>query len=385
MKHRVANIIYHRMDGYSAREDIRSHKTTISVTYPSSDKNATFTAIMEKGIDSDTALQVSVPGERADTLALRNAIRVWAQSTTGQLAHNPEALLRDKRTAVESFFGLVGKSPEQVVVTDVEDWHQRMEEQGLKPNTVYTRVSLLASFFQWLMRDPVLGQHLRQNPARTAMPKRPQSYQTETTRAYTDDEMNALLAVVKAEAEGGSVKAKRDYALLLLYFLSGLRRREVISLRGQDVELKGGGMVIHYRRKGGRYQGRELVEPSAVKALISYLEAAGRENVLGSERPLWTRHDRAGKSGSPLCSHAFAKNLKAYGERAGVKGARIHRTRHTFGRLVAEQTGSLIETQDALDHANLATTRVYVERIVVKKDKFSRGIAERLSDEARPK
>ena len=333
---------------------------------------------------SDTALQLSAPGERHDSVALRNAIRVWADGTTNKLAHNPEALLRDKRTAVESFFQMTGKSPEGVDVTDVETWRCRMEEQGLKPNTVYTRVSLLASFFQWLMRDPVLGQHLRQNPVRPAMPKRPQSYQTEATKAYTDEEMNALLSAVRAEADGGSVKAKRDYALLLIYFLSGLRRREVISLRGRDVELKSGGMIIHYRRKGGRYQGRELLEPSATTALLSYLEASGRSEALGSDRPLWTRHDRAGRAGAPLCSHAFAKNLKAYGEKAGVKGARIHRTRHTFGRLVAEQTGSLIETQDALDHATLSTTRVYVERIVVKKDKFSRGIAARLDDKAMP-
>ena len=334
---------------------------------------------------SDTAIQLSAPGEGQDSVALCNAIRVWADGTTNKLAYNPEALLRDKRKAVESFFQMSGKSPEGVDVTDVETWRRRMEAQGLKPNTVYTRVSLLASFFGWLMRDPVLGQHLRQNPARTAMPKRPQSYQTEATKAYTDEEMNALLAAVRAEADGGSVKAKRDYALLLIYFLSGLRRREVISLRGRDVELKGEGMIINYRRKGGRYQGRELMEPSAAKALTVYLEASGRENALGTERPLWTRHDRAGKSGAPLSSHAFAKNLKAYGEKAGVEHARIHRTRHTFGRLVAEQTGSLIETQDALDHANLSTTRVYVKRIVVKKDKFSRGIAERLDYNPMPK
>jgi site-specific recombinase XerD len=333
---------------------------------------------------SDTALQLAAPDERQDSVALRNAIRVWADGTTNKLAHNPEALLRDKRTAVESFFQMAGKSPEGVDVTDVETWRRHMEEQGLKPNTVYTRVSLLASFFQWLMRDPVLSQHLRQNPVRPAMPKRPQSYQTEATKAYTDEDMNALLAVVRAEAEAGSVKAKRDYALLLLFFLSGLRRREIISLCGKDVELKGQGMILHYRRKGGYYQGRELLEPSAVRALLSYLEVSGRGDVLGSERPLWTRHDRAGKAGAPLCSHAFAKNLKAYAKVAGVKNARIHRTRHTFARLVAEQTGSLIETQDALDHQSLSTTRVYVARIVVKRDRTSKGIAERLGVKGTP-
>lgn len=327
---------------------------------------------------SETALQINTPGDERQFLALRNAIRLWADGTTGKLAHNREALARDKRAAVESFFGHAGKSPDQVDVTDVEGWRLWLEEKGLKPNTVYTRISLLASFFGWLTRDPVLGQHISRNPARPAMPKRPQSYQTEATKAYTDEEMKALLAAVKTEAEGGSVKALRDYTLLLLFFLSGLRRREIISLRGQDVELKGDGMILHYRRKGGRYQAKELLEPSAAAALLIYLKASERSDVLGSERPLWTRHDRAGRAGAPLCSHAFAKNLKAYAEAAGVKNARIHRTRHTFGRLVAEQTGSLVETQDALDHASLSTTRVYVERIVVKKDKFSQGIAERL-------
>ena len=331
---------------------------------------------------SETALRIPAREEPQDAVALCNAIRVWAEGTTGKLSANPEALVRDKRAAVESFFARAGKSPDRVDATDVEGWRLWLEERGLKPNTVYTRVSLLASFFQWLTRDPLLGRHIRQNPARPAMPKRPVSYQSEATKAYTDEEMRALLAAIKAEADGGSVKAKRDYALLLLFFLSGLRRREVISLRGRDVELKGGGMVIHYRRKGGRYQGRELLEPSAVGALLAYLEAAGRADVLGTDRPLWTRHDRAGRAGAPLCSHALAKNLKAYAEAAGVKNARIHRTRHTFARLVAEQTGSIVETQDALDHANLSTTRVYVERIVIKKDKFSRGIAERLESEA---
>jgi integrase len=332
---------------------------------------------------SDALLQITAADAGGAAVALRNAIRAWAQATTDRLSSDPEALIHDKRAAVESFFKHAEKSPDQVDATDVEGWRLWLEGRGLKPNTVYTRVSLLASFFQWLMRDPALGQHIRLNPARPAMPRRPKSYQTEATKAYSDEEVKALLAVVKAEAEGGAVKARRDYALLLFLFFSGLRRREVISLRGCDVELQEAGMVLHHRRKGGRYQGRELLEASAVNALLSYLEASGREDVLGSERPLWTRHDRAGKAGAPLCSHAFSKNLKAYGAKAGVKGARIHRTRHTFGRLVAEQTGSLVETQDALDHASLSTTRVYVERIVVKKDKFSQGIAERLDLDAR--
>ncbi|MCA1636296.1 MAG: site-specific integrase [Acidobacteria bacterium] len=109
----------------------------------------------------------------------RNRSRSATRSASGPRVRRDSSLTTRKPYSATSarrssrFSDGVGKSPEQVAVTDVESWRGRMEEQGLKPNTVYTRVSLLASFFQWLMREPVLGLHLRQNPARTAMPKRP--------------------------------------------------------------------------------------------------------------------------------------------------------------------------------------------------------------------
>jgi integrase len=110
-------------------------------------------------------------------------------------------------------------------------------------------------------------------------------------------------------------------------------------------------------------------DPSVYEALLDYLEAAGRENVLGSDRPLLTRHDRAGRPGAPLSSRSFAENLGAYAREAGVKGIHVHQTRHTYARIVVEETGSYPDTQEALDQVNSATTRVYVQRITVKSDK----------------
>jgi hypothetical protein len=46
-----------------------------------------------------------------------------------------------------------------------------------------------------------------------------------------------------------------------------------------------------------------------------------------------------------------------------------------FARLVAESTGSIIETQDALSHKNPANTRVCGHRMAVKSDKHSEDIS----------
>ena len=302
-------------------------------------------------------------------IAIRNAATLWAERNT-----RPETLartekLRDKVVAVTSFFEFAGKHPAEVTPEDVSDWRKLMEQRGLAPATVYARISRVSAFYRWLMADAQLSEFIRINPASQARPKYPRPYQSESTKALTDEEMNRLLEVVRRQAQAGSVVGKRDHTLLLFYFLTGLRRSEVISLRGKDLEFKEGTLVIKYRRKGGKFTAREVSEASAYEALMDYLRTAGRSNVLGTERPLWTRHDRAGKPGAPLSSRAFVENLKGYAESAGLAHIHLHQTRHTYARIVAEETGSFLEAQEALDHENAATTRVYVQRITVKRDR----------------
>jgi integrase len=311
-------------------------------------------------------------------VAIRNAVMLWAEQNTRPETLERKDRLKDKVSAVTSFFDFVGQHPGDVTPEDVSRWRRQMEARGLKPATVYARVSRVSAFYRWLMGDPQLSLYIKSNPAVQARPRHPRPYQSEATKALSDEEMNALLGVVRELAEGGSVVGRRDYALLLFYFLTGLRRSEVISLRGKDLEYKEGRLVIKYRRKGGKFTAREVSDPSAYEALTEYLETAGRRNVLGSERPLWTRHDRAGKGGAPLTSRSFVDNLKEYASKAGLTHIHLHQTRHTYARIVAEETGSFLEAQEALDHENAATTRVYVQRITIKADRHGSKVARRM-------
>jgi site-specific recombinase XerD len=278
---------------------------------------------------------------------------------------------------VIAFFAYAGKNPTEVSPLDVEKWCNGLAER-YKQATIYSRVSRLSSFYEWAMRDPILGQYIRTNPTQLARPKCPRPYQTESTKAFDDEQVSALIEVVKRKANSDDIVGKRDYAILLFFITTGLRRNEVIGLHGSDLELKRDTLILRCKVKGGDYVGRELGDPLVRHALSDYLTSCDRMNALTSERPLWTRHDSAGQPGAPLTSHAFAKNLKRYAMEAGIGRIHIHQTRHTFARMIAEETGSIIETQDALGHKNLQTTRVYVSRIAVRRDKFSRMITTRL-------
>lgn len=73
-----------------------------------------------------------------------------------------------------------------------------------------------------------------------------------------------------------------------------------------------------------------------------------------------------------------AARKKQLEHKAGLPGFHLHQTRHIFARIVAESSGSFLETQDALGHRNPATTRAYVARIGIKRDKFGSEFANRL-------
>lgn len=309
--------------------------------------------------------------------AVLAALQAWSEKTTDAASYRRDDLLRDKLTSVRSFFSHVCKHPLMVRPSDCIAWRKHLEKR-YKPNTVYARLSRLSSFFSWLVADPAIGKRLRANPVPLARPRCPAPYQSESSKSLSDDEMNRLLASIREKADAGSIVNKRDYALMLLFFLSGLRRSEVISLRGKDVDEFDGRLIIKCRRKGGRYVGRELADPDVIAAIDDYLVCSGRANVRGSERPLWTRHDRAGRAGAPLTSHAFVKNIKQHATSAGLKGFHLHQTRHTFARIFSEDSGSMAATQEAMDHANVATTRAYVQRIAIKRDKFSSSIKRRI-------
>jgi integrase len=308
---------------------------------------------------------------------IENAIVLWAEASTRTETRDRDERVRDKRQIIRSFLNYVGKHPGDVEPADVRAWRKHLESLKSE-NTVYSYLSRVSSFYEWLRKYPEIKDHIRNNPVSMARPTAPRPYQTEKTKAWTDDEMNAILDQISAEAERGSIHALRDYSVTLFYLYSGLRRNEVFGLRGGDIELQEGGLIVRYRRKGGKTQRREVAKADVRDALLTYLKKSRRLSVLHTNDPLWTRHDRAGAPGEPLTSRSYANNLKKYAVKAGgMRRVNIHQTRHTYARIIFEDSGDLLETQSALDHESQATTRVYVQTVAVKRDKHSGRIGRR--------
>ncbi len=327
------------------------------------------------------------------TPAMIKAVEMWADARTDVGSDRRHDLLRDKRNALLSdgeagsaagFFTFIPKSVDQVTPDDVRQWQAYLEDMGLSGSSVYARISRLSSFYNWLIDDPYFRGHITYNPVDLARPKAPKAYQNDKARALSDEDARRLLLHVRSEAAKGDVNAKRDYALLRFYFATGKRRAEIIRLEWGDLEFSEEAIVIHTEEKGGLYQSTEVRDPGVLVALLDYIKASGRWDGLNNvpliepDDPLWLRHDRAAKGYQPVTSHGFVKALKRYAKACGIGHIHLHQTRHTVARLVGEHAGDLSEVQAVLGHQNIATTRIYLSRVTVKKDRYSRKIAGRL-------
>jgi integrase len=320
----------------------------------------------------------------AVSLDLDATVEAWLNKTTNSKLARAKDVKNDKSKAVLDFFDFIQKSPEQVLPVDIINWQAELQKAGLSDGTIYNRMSALSNYYEYLRIDIELAKFIPINPAKVTIPKSPKPFESESVIALTREELFALLNVVENYAKSNKPLHLRDFAILQLFIVTGKRREEIISLTGKSINIKNGRFFIRTKVKGGYYVSFEMNDPIAQDALYNYLEMTSRgPEIFGKNEPLWLRHSTGGKNMEKvkLTSHGFAKRIKQYALEAGITGFHIHKLRHTFAKIVSESVESMADTQEALGHTNIKTTQVYVKRLSVKKDKYSKTIREAMEQE----
>lgn len=325
-------------------------------------------------------LQISNPDEFSVSLDVNAVVESWLTRTVNSSLKRANDIRNDKSKAVFDFFDFCGKSAEQVLPSDVEEWRWNLKTHKLADGTIYNRISALSQFFEYLRNEAGLIKLIPINPAKVSLPKAQKPFQSESVKALSREDLSKLLDVVAEHAQDNKPVHLRDNAILQFYVATGKRRAEIINLRGDSIEIKDGRFFIRAKVKGGFFLNFELDDETTKNALFAYLEATNRTDIFGKDEPLWLRHDKGAKSAKKkdLTSHGFVRRMEIYAAEAGIEGIHLHRLRHTFAKIVSEYSESMAETQEALGHSNIKTTQIYVQRLAVKKDKHSKSIRDAL-------
>jgi integrase/recombinase XerD len=230
--------------------------------------------------------------------------------------------------------------------------------EGRSPRSVARAVACFRGFYRFL----VLAGHQQENPATDL--RAPRAFKT-LPKFLSIEEVDRLLA----SPDTSDARGLRDRALIELFYATGLRVSEMVTLRQQDLNLEGGYLTCMGK---GRKQRLVPIGDEASAWLTRYI-AEGRPALL--KRRASGRLFVNARGGSGLTRVGFWKILKTYGRGAGLpRSLSPHVLRHSFATHLLERGADLRAIQMMLGHSDLSTTQIYTHildaRLRAVYDKF---------------
>lgn len=163
-----------------------------------------------------------------------------------------------------------------------------------------------------------------------------------------------------ARKKSNTIKGKRNLAILVLLFTTGLRGIEVERANIEDIDVVGDGYVLYIQGKG-RDDKDNFVKLTAdvYQIIFSYLET--RETNLDDKyNPLFTTFLRSGKE-IRMKTAVIRRMVKDAFRAIGLdsRAFSAHSTRHSFATLSLIQGASILEVKESLRHSSITSTQIY--------------------------
>ena len=245
---------------------------------------------------------------------------------------------------------------------DIVAYREYLKEDR-KPTTVQSYLAAVKLFFKWTEQEglyPNIADRVKGA-----------KIDTEHKKDYlTTKQVNKLLGAI----DRSTLKGKRDYAMLSVMLTTGLRTISIINANIEDIRTAGDATALFYKGKGHEEKATyvKLAEP-VEDAIRDYLKARGTTD--GTEPLFSSVANRNG--GERMTTRSISRVAKNRLIDVDLISDRLtaHSFRHTAATLNLLNGGTVEETQQLLDHANINTTLIYSHALERAKNNSEKRIA----------
>jgi integrase/recombinase XerD len=314
------------------------------------------TTIVKPTTSSAAVVTVMLPGVAGE--AVLAATAGWLREHA-DAPHTQRAYLRDLHAWL-TWCAETGVDPLRARRPDVAAWLEHLTTVPSpatgRPLAASSRARMLAAVSAWYRYLLSLDEEIvARNPV--AAVRRPATAgHTSATVGLTAPEARALLTAADADRHPAAARTRAAIRLLLEV---GLRVGELVGLDVDDYGHNRGHRTVRFTGKGGKTMTRAM-HPDTAAALDDYLttravtagvpvdELSGPLLVTGTGRRL-----------DQPAVFRLIRRLARVADIAAWRQLSPHSLRHTFATIYLDHGGNLRDLQDALGHANPATTRRY--------------------------
>tara|TARA_Y100000780_G_scaffold232591_1_gene267922 strand:+ start:17261 stop:18235 length:975 start_codon:yes stop_codon:yes gene_type:complete len=272
-------------------------------------------------------------------------------------------LLKFFEYLTENYPNLVNLS--QVQRKEIIEYRNFLAETGGRdagpcaPKTVARKLASLSSYFDYLVEK---GER-DFNPVQSV--KRPRHEVLKPTQALEKEQVRALFELLSQ----GDEKSPSRYlhkALLVTFFMTGMRKSEVLHLKFKDYREINDYRVLEFKGKGGK-TGQKVLHPLCVEAIEEYLEwmkSVDREHIAEDWLFQPTRNPSNPKNlNRPLNPRTINEIITGYGKKIGLNfNISPHSARATFIGELLEAGVDIYSVAREVNHSSVKTTQEYDKR-----------------------
>ena len=260
--------------------------------------------------------------------------------------------VRSYTSGLKQFFSYLQINEVKILErNNIVEFKKSLINSGKKPATVALYLSAVKKFFAWCESEGICS-----NLA--AGVKAPKVDKFHKKDCLSGNQIREIMQTVNTS----SLQGLRDFAILALVSVCGLRTIEVTRANIEDLQLNAGRAILHVQGKGRNSKSEFVNIPEKVLVAIRlYLQARG--SVKPSE-PLFASCSRRNRGGR-LTTMTISTICKRAMVRAGFISARLtaHSLRHSAVTLALLAGLSIQEVSAFARHANIQTTLVYSHEV----------------------
>ncbi|MCJ7444010.1 MAG: tyrosine-type recombinase/integrase [Methanotrichaceae archaeon] len=182
---------------------------------------------------------------------------------------------------------------------DLKDYLSDLRNQGLSRNTIKTRFSAFATFYDYLVEEKVIDS----NPVRGISRRYLYSYKRQKDR-------RKIISIEEASRLVNSILDSRDRAIVMFLFKTGLRRQELSDIDISDISLETN--TIRLKATPKRSNRTVYFDNEAAEALEMWLRFRDQRNNKDSKALFF------GIRGHRLSGTAIQEMVKKYAMRIGL-------------------------------------------------------------------